>query len=114
MCIQNLAEDTLIVILPKEPHRGDELERINEIASDRGDCNVVVEFSRVEMLISTSICNLMILHKLLSGFGHRLILCNVPFLIKCTFTVTGLETFFEFADDVSAALESIQHVQHID
>lgn len=110
MCIRNFSENILLVTLPKEPHMSNELERVNEIAGDRGDCNVVVDFSRVAMLTSTSICNLMILHKLLSGLGHQLILCNVPFLIKCTFTVTGLEDSFEFADDMSTALESIQTV----
>jgi anti-anti-sigma regulatory factor len=110
MCIRNLSESIILVILPKEPHMSGELERINEIASDKLNCNVVVDFSKVEMLTSTSICNLMILHKLLSGLGHRLILCSVPFLIKCTFTVTGLEAFFEFADDISVALKSIQYV----
>lgn len=108
MCIQNLSENILQVILSKEPHLSNELERTTEIAGNKGNCSVVVNFYKVEILTSTSICNLMILNKLLSGLGHKLILCNVPFLIKCTFTVTGLEDSFEFVDDMSTALESIQ------
>ena len=94
--------------MSKEPHLNNELERATEIAGDKGNCSMVVDFYKVEILTSASICNLMILNKLLSGLGHKLILCNVPFLIKCTFTLTGLESSFEFADDMPAALESIQ------
>ena len=104
MEIRNLSEDVLFVTLPKEPQLGDELKTVNEIVSNRCDYDVVIDFSRVEILTSVSISNLMILNKLLSGLGHRLILCNVSFVTKCIFTVIGVKTLFEFADDKFAAL----------
>ena len=110
MAIQNLSENVLLVTLPKEPQRSNELENINEIAGNRGDCDVVIDFSRVEILTSTSLCNLMILNKLLSGLGNKLILCNVPLPIKCIFTVTALDSFFKFVDDKFAALQYMQNV----
>ena len=108
MEIKNLSEDVTVVTLPKGAQLEDELETVNEITSNKCDRDIVVDFSRVETLTSSSICNLMILNKLLSGCGHRLILCNVSLPVKGILTITGLKTFFEFADDKFAALESIQ------
>ena len=110
MSVRNFSKDVLLVTLPREPHLGNELEEANEIASDKRNCNVLVDFSGAELLTSASICNLMILHKLLNGLGYQLVLCNVPFLIKCTFTVTGLEGFFKFTNDISDALECLQRI----
>jgi len=109
MGIRNISKDVLFVNLPEEPHLGDELENVNEIASNRRDCDVVIDFSEVEMLTSASICNLMILNKLLSGIGRQLILCNVSFPTKCIFTLTGLKSSFKFANDKLSALESIRN-----
>ncbi len=108
MEIKNLSEDVTVVTLPKGAQLEDELETVNEITSNKCDRDIVVDFSRVETLTSSSICNLMILNDLLSGCGHRLILCNVSLPIKGIFTITGLKTFFEFADNRLAALESIR------
>lgn len=110
MGIENLSENVLLVTLPKEPHLGNNLGTTNEIISNRCDCDVVVDFSEVDMLTSSSISNLLILNKLLSGLGHQLILCSLSLPTKCVFTLTGLETEFEFADDKFAALESLQCV----
>ncbi|MHC4498460.1 MAG: hypothetical protein ACYS9T_01415 [Planctomycetota bacterium] len=107
MGIQNLSKDVLLVTLPKEPQLGDELGEVNEMASNNCDFDVVIDFAGVEVLPSESICNLMILNNLLNGLGHKLVLCGVSFPNRCIFKVTGLEAVFEFADDKSAALESI-------
>ena len=108
MGIQNFSEDILLVTLPEQPQRGDELETITQIVSDQPVYDVVVDFSRVEMLISESICSLMILEKLLGGVGHRLILCNVPSEIRGILARVGLEAFFEFTDDEFQALQFLR------
>ncbi len=108
MGIENFSEDVILVTLPEGIQLENELKTVNEITSNKCDRDIVVDFSRVETLTSSSICNLMILNELLSGCGHRLILCNVSLPVKGIFTITGLKTFFEFADDKLAALESIR------
>jgi anti-anti-sigma factor len=110
MGIQNFSEDALLVDLPfEEPQIGNELKNLNEIVSARHDCDVVVDFSKVEIITSSDISNLLALRVLLRKHGHQLILCNVSVLTKGVFTVAGLDAVFEFASDKNAALAVIQH-----
>jgi len=105
MDTQNVPEDVIVVDLPsQEPQIANKLKSINEIVSNRADCNVIIDFDGVEIITSSSISNLIILHKFLHEHGHKLILCNIAFVTKCIFTVAGLDSIFDFADDTSAAL----------
>lgn len=107
MPIEKLSENVILIVLPKEPHLSDELKDINEMISKRCDCDVIVDFSIVQIFTSVSISNLMVLRNLLNGCGHRLILCSVLFLTKCIFRVAGLNEVFDFVDDKHAALEAL-------
>jgi anti-anti-sigma regulatory factor len=108
MGIQSFSEDILLVTLPEQPQRGDELDTITQIAGDQPVYDVVVDFSKVEMLVSESIRSLMILERLLSGVGHRLILCNVPSEIRGILARVGLEALFEFSDDEFQAMQFLR------
>ena len=113
MGIQNFSEDALLVELPpKEPRIANELRHVNETVSNKDNCNVIIDFSKVEILSSVSISNLMILRDMLSGFGHQLVLCSVSLPVKGIFTVIGLETLFDFTNDKFTALESIGCAKH--
>jgi anti-anti-sigma factor len=111
MVIQNLlSEGVLVVELPsKEPNIADELKVVNETVSNKPDCDVIVDFSGVELITSSSISNLLILRNLLSEHGRRLILCNVAVVTKCIFTVAGLDEVFEFVNDQPTALAAVGH-----
>jgi anti-anti-sigma factor len=110
MGIQNLSEDVVLVELPfKEPQIADELKAVNEIASSKPDLDVIIDFSKVEIVTSSSIGNLIILRNLLHEWGRRLMLCNVAPMTKCIFVVAGLKDIFEFVDDKSTALAAVQH-----
>ena len=110
MKIENFPEeDTILIISPQGTQIDNKLEIANKIAGNGCDRDVVIDFSRVETLTSSSLCNLMILNRMLSKCGHRLILCNVSLPVKGLFMVTGLKGFFEIAVDKFAALESIRH-----
>ena len=109
MGIQNLSEDVVLVTLPAEPQTVDELKAANEILSNKGDCDVVVDFSGVDTITSSSISNLIILHELLRKRRCQLIFCNVAVLTKCIFTVAGLDAVFDFVDDKPAALAAVKH-----
>jgi anti-anti-sigma factor len=110
MGIQNWSEDIILVDLPQEPGMGDELKTVTEMARDRGDCDVVVDFSDVDIVTSSSLSKLLKLRKLLTDCGHRLIFCNVAPATRGIFTVTGLDGIFELADDKFVALASLQIV----
>ncbi len=111
MGIKNLSKDVLLVVLPsKSPKITHELKAVNETVSrNKGDRDVIIDFSRVEIINSANISNLLILHNLLQNSGHRLILCNVATVTKCIFVVAGLNEIFEFADDKPKALATVQH-----
>jgi anti-anti-sigma factor len=113
MGIQNFSEDVLVVTLPKHPHLSNELESINEIAGNSSGYDVVIDFSKVKILTSASVCSLMELRELLSGLGHQLVLCSVPVQVKNIFTTTGLEGLFEFANDMFGALDLMQRIPYL-
>ena len=99
MTIKNWSDNIIIVNLHKELRISEELKNVNEIISNRDNCDVIVDFSDVDIVTSSDICNLIILHTSLRKRGRRLILCNVAVLTKCIFTVAGLDELFDFADD---------------
>lgn len=110
MGIQDWSDDVVLVDLPQEPHMGDELKTVTEIVRDRGNCEVVIDFSSVDIVTSSSLSKLLKLRKLLADCGHRLVFCNVAPATKGIFTVTGLDGVFELVDDKFVALASLQIV----
>ncbi len=74
---------------------------------DRGDCDVVIDFSGVDIITSSSLSKLLNLRKMLSDSGHKLVLCGVAPATKGIFMITGLDGNFEFADDKSEVLASL-------
>ena len=110
MGIQNWSDDIVLVDLPQEPQMGDELKTVIEIVRDRGDCDVVVDFSSVDIITSSSLSKLLKLRQRLADCSHQLIFCNVAAATKGIFTVTGLDGIFELVDDKFVALASLQIV----
>ncbi|MGA1979175.1 MAG: STAS domain-containing protein [Sedimentisphaerales bacterium] len=110
MGIQNWSENIILVDLPQEPNMGDELKTVTEMVRDRGDCDVVIDFSSVDIITSSSLSKLLKLRKLMVDCGHRLVFCNVAPATRGIFTVTGLDGIFELADDKFVALASLQIV----
>ncbi len=108
MGIQNYSENVLLITLPKLPQYGEEIDVANKLLSDSVDFDVLVDFSKVEILTSESICGLMILDKLLKGSGRKLVFFDLPSAIKQIFVRTGLLIVFELADDEFDALQHIQ------
>jgi anti-anti-sigma regulatory factor len=109
MGITNLAENIILVELPPDRlKREGELKNLNETVSDNCQCDVIVDCSRVEIINSWNISNLLILRGMLEDAGRKLILCNVSTITKCIFVVAGLSEVLIFADDRSAALDIIR------
>ncbi len=106
MGIQDWSEDTILVDLSEEPEMGNELIAVTEMVSDRDDCDVVIDFSGVDIITSASLSKLLKLRTMLSDCGHKLVFCSVTAATKGIFMVTGLDAFFEFADDNSVVLAS--------
>lgn len=113
MGIDHQSHGILAVDLPPEPEMGPELEIVAEVVRNERDCDMVVNFSSVDIVTSSSISKLMKLNKLLAEFGHRLLLCNVAPATEGIFKVAGLDVVFEFAADESAAFASIKNSQPV-
>ncbi len=56
---------------------GDELKTIADIIKDRGDCDVVVDFSAIDIITSSSLSKLLKLRKMLMDWDHQIIFCGV-------------------------------------
>lgn len=90
-----------------QPQQSDEFETLNGMLSEKIEHDVVMDFSKVEMLTSESLCGLLILSKLLGGARHELVLCSVPPAINDIFKRTGLLSIFEFADTEEDAVTHV-------
>ena len=110
MGIQNWSEDIILVDLAQEPQIAEELKTVTEMARDRGDCDVVIDFSDVDIITSSSLSALLKLQKLLTDCSHRLVLCGLAAATKSVFTITGIAVLFEFADSKLTALAGLQLV----
>ena len=110
MGIQNWSEDIILADLDREPEMSNELKTVIDIANDRGDCDVILDFSKVDIITSPSLSRLLKLRKLLADSGHRLIFCSVNSFTRGAFKVTGLDGIFEVVDDREAASSILQCV----
>jgi anti-anti-sigma factor len=108
MGIQNWSENIVLVDLPSEPMMGDELKTVIEIMKDRGDCDLVIDFSSVDIITSSSLSKLLKMRKMLLDWDHQIIFCNLAPATKGIFSVTGLEGIFKVVDDKFVALAGLQ------
>ena len=110
MGIDHSSQGILTVDLLPEPDMGTELENADNVVRDGADCDVVVDFSNVDIITSSSLSALLVLRQSLVDCGHRLIFCSINTFTKSAFKVTGLDGVFELADDKSAASAELQRV----
>jgi len=109
MEIVNLTEDVIYLELPSsDPDISKELKALNDAVSEGEPCDVIIGFTKVEIITSSNISNLLILRSFQQDAGRQLILCDVQTITKCIFVVAGLAESFVFIDDKKAALEAIQ------
>jgi len=107
MGIKDLAENVILVDAPAEPGLNEELKNVTDVIRERGDCDVVIDFSHVDIVTSSSLSKLLKLRKLLIDCDHQLVLCNVAHATKGIFSITALDGIFEMADDQFAALTAL-------
>jgi len=111
MGIQNWSENTIFVDLHREPKMRDELKTVTDIVHDRGDCNVIIDFSAVDIITSSSLSALLKLRLSLADNEHQLVFCNVQTFTKKAFEITGLDGIFELADDKDLLFANLQSLE---
>lgn len=113
MGFQNFSENVLFITLPEQPQQGAELEETYRLLSEEFSCDVVVDFSKVQILTAETLAGLMTLDRVLRECGRLLVLCNVTSKMERIFVQTGLSRLFEFAKEELAALRHIRSESHV-
>ena len=108
MNTQRLDPNILFVVLPAEPQLRPELALIRESVSRTGGLHLVLDLSQVDLITSPSIGGLLLMQKLLTQQGQRLVLCNLRLATKCILRVAGLDAFFECARDRFEARDALR------
>lgn len=102
MDVQLLEPGVLLVPLPAEPQLTPELALVRQKFAAGHD--LILDFSRVEMITSPSIGGLLLLQRAVLQQGGRLIVCSVRLVTRCILRTAGLDMCFESAEDRSKAL----------
>ncbi len=108
MKIQKWSESVMLVNIDSESQIDEELQGVTELASKNVDCDIVVQFPFVSTISSSSITELLRLHKSLTLSGRQLILSSVSSETKKVLRLIGLDTYFEITTDYHAALSKLQ------
>lgn len=107
MGIQNYSENVLLVELPGEPQIGEDLRAAAEVVRQKCGCDVIIDFSNVDIVTSSSLSKLLQLRKSVCDCGRQLVLCSLGCLTKSIFAVTSLDNIFQIVGDRHLALASL-------
>jgi anti-anti-sigma factor len=108
MGIQEWSENVLLVNVTPEPDMCDELKTVTDMVRQRTSCSVVLDFSDVDIVTSSSLAQLLRLQKQIDDNDQQFIVCGMSKRTMSIFSVTGLDKVFEFADDKFTALAGLQ------
>lgn len=114
MGIQSWSEDVILVDLAPEWREHAELRTVIDTVRGKGGCDVVVDFSHVDIVGSPTFSRLLELRKSLQERGRKLILCGMAPPVKSVFTIARLDEAFEFVEDRFAALARVQMMAQAD
>ena len=110
MPIHEWSDDILIAELNDEPAFSEEMEslmrRIESPAVLEQD--LIVNMKSVSYVNSTNIAQILRLRKAVEAARRRLRICAVCDQIWSVILITGLDKIFDFTDDVSTSLASLQ------
>lgn len=110
MPINEWSESIMIAELADEPAFSEDIEaavrRLDQ--PDENLPDVIVDLQAVTRVNSSNLAQLLRLRKKLAIAGRRLRICAVNDSVWSVLLMTGLDSMFEFTDDVSTSLASLQ------
>lgn len=109
MPIEKWSDQVSVIRLTDDPQFTDDLAAI-ERQPLQPKSAAVLDFSQVAMITSSNIARLLLLRKRMSGANCRLVLCNLNTQLWGALLVTGLDQVFDFSDNVTTALATLQMV----
>jgi len=107
MPIEKWSEQVHVVRLLDDPQFTDDLQLLHEQMEKAGG-SAVLDFSTVKYINSSNISRLLRLRKFAITSDLKLILCGINTQLWGTFLTTGLDKVFEFSDNVTTALATLQ------
>lgn len=110
MPISEWSDTILIAELTDEPTFSEDVDALERRVDAAGDepPSVIVNMQGVSYVNSSNIAQLLRLRKKLLAHGRRLRICSVNDAVWSVLLTTGLDQLFEFTDDVSTSLASLQ------
>jgi len=110
MPIKEWSETITIADMNDEPAFSEDMEslirRIEE--SELAGPDVIVNLENVTYLNSSNIAQLLKLRKALQSLDARMRICGATDAVWSVMMVTGLDKVFDFTDDVTTSLASLQ------
>ena len=110
MPLQQWSDSILIAEINDEPMFSEDFESLMRQLEDKDNAtpDVIVDLKRVTYLNSSNIAQLLRLRKQLEIAERRLRVCSIGDTVWSVMLLTGLDKLFEFMDDVSTSLASLQ------
>ncbi|MHC4217924.1 MAG: STAS domain-containing protein [Planctomycetota bacterium] len=110
MPLQEWSESTLIAEMNDEPLFSEDFDALAaRLEEDRDSVpDVIMNLKDVTRLNSSNLAQLLRLRKIVLTAHRRVRICSVGDDVWSVFLTTGLDKMFEFTDDVSTSLASLQ------
>ena len=107
MPVEKWSDSVVVVHLGDDPQFTDDLEALDPALSG-GRVHAVLDFAAIRFVNSSNLARLLKLRRQCVQDDRRLILCKVGTHVWSTMLVTGLDKVFEFSEDVTTALATLQ------
>jgi anti-anti-sigma factor len=107
MPIEKWSDNINVLHLADDPQFTEDVLTLETQVSSK-PTDAVLDFSAVHFMNSSNIARLLKLRKHMITRDRRLVVCGVSTQVWGTFLVTGLDKVFEFSDNVTTALASLQ------
>jgi len=108
MPLTEWSDDILLVELSDEPAFSEEMGNLLARLNSGEARHVVLDLRNVSALNSSNLSQLLRLRKKVLSLGRRIRLCGTGDTVWSVLITTGLDKVFDFNEDVSAALASMQ------
>ena len=110
MPIEEWSDEITIATVGDEPAFSEDMANLLQRLDERGDStpDVVLDLASVSYLNSSNIAQMLRLRKRLNTGGRNMRICSVDDQVWGVLMITGLDNIFDFTDDVSTALASLQ------
>ncbi len=105
MTICDYSDNIIVIELPPEPDLRAELDRAMEIIQAKCTSDVIMDFSKVDIMTSMSLSGFLKVREAICEASRRLIFCNAKPITKDIFKVTCFDGVFEFTDNLDQAVE---------